>query len=208
MRATAPPLLLYAALGGPADTLALLERELRSVIEHGLPADQRDRAIDEWLVRAATLAFPTHRFESLPQLASRDNYLLEMQLVWAAGDTLGVRRRLAELRGLRQDLSPASLTLDGLYPEADLLLRIGEPRLAIEWLDPTLMTLPQASPESFADPVRAAALVRTLALRARLAELVGDRVGASRWASAVTTLWSDADAFLQPTVATLRELVN
>jgi hypothetical protein len=70
------------------------------------------------------------------------------------------------------------------------------------------MTLPQASPESFADPVRAAALVRTLALRARLAELVGDRVGASRWAAAVTTLWSDADAFLQPTVATLRELVN
>jgi hypothetical protein len=53
------------------------------------------------------------------------------------------------------------------------------------------------------DPVRAAALVRALSLRATVAHELGDQEGAESWLQAAQILWSDADPFLQ---ARLREL--
>jgi hypothetical protein len=197
-------LLVYAALGGPADSLTALERDLRSAIRNLTPEVDRERAVDQWLVRAATLAFTTHRFESLPVLAGRDNYLLEFQLWWVAQDTAGLRRRLAEQRESRRPMSPEMLTLDGLYPEAELLAAMGDAHMAVEWLDPTLAVLSRKSTRELADPVRAASLVRALALRARLDRRLGDHDGAERWASAVVTLWTDADPWLQQIVQEMR----
>jgi hypothetical protein len=204
LRPTAQVLLVYAALGGPADSLTALERDLRSAIRNLTPEVDRERAVDQWLVRAATLAFTTHRFESLPVLAGRDNYLLEFQLWWVAQDTAGLRRRLAEQRESRRPMSPEMLTLDGLYPEAELLAAMGDAHMAVEWLDPTLAVLSRKSTRELADPVRAASLVRALALRARLDRRLGDHDGAERWASAVVTLWTDADPWLQQIVQEMR----
>jgi len=204
LRPTAQVLLMYAALGGPADSLTALERGLQSAIRTITPEVDRDRAVDQWLVRAATLAFATHRFESLPGLAGRDNYLLEFQLHWVAHDTAGLRRRLAEQRESRRPMSPEMFTLDGLYPEAELLAAMGDARMAVEWLDPTLAVLSRKSARELADPVRAASLVRALVLRARLDRQLGDREGAERWAAAVATLWTDADPWLQPIVQEMR----
>jgi hypothetical protein len=208
MRPAAQVLLLYAAMGGPADSLMVLEREVEAALRSVVPDVERERAINRWMVRAATLAFPTYRFSSLSRLAGRDNYVLEFQLRWVNHDTAGLRRGLADQRESRRPMSPELLTLDGLYPEAELLASLGEIRVAAEWLEPTLVVLPRKAARELADPIRAASLVRALALRARLDEQLSDHVGAARWASAVVTLWSAADPFLQPTVQQLRRMAK
>jgi len=207
LRASAPPLLAYAALGGPADSLAALERSVGEVIEQRLPPEERLPARLQWLAWPATLAFPTYRFAAISELAGKGDYLLDLQAMWARGDTLAVRRGFNAMRAARREILPADLTLDALYPEAELLDALGDRRGAAAWLDPTLQALFQVAPHaptSRVSAVRGAALVRAMALRARLAEELGDREGAARWAAAVRILWSDADPFLQPVVRQLR----
>jgi hypothetical protein len=54
--------------------------------------------------------------------------------------------------------------------------------------------------------VAAASLVRAMALRAELAERVGDHRTAALWAAAVVELWTGADDFFQPLVSRMRGL--
>jgi serine/threonine protein kinase len=206
LRGIAPALLVYAALGGPADSLIVLERRVTATIDDALlPAERRAERM-QWVARSATLAFSTHRFAALATLVDQGDELLDLQAEWVAGDSNSVRRGLAERRGILQQFLPPYRTLDGLYPEAELLAALGEDRAAAEWLDPTLRALPQVAPSLLASPVHAASLIRAAALRAAVAERLGDRDGARQWASAVVTLWSDADPFLQPLVSELRRL--
>jgi len=207
LRGIAPALLVYAALGGPADSLIALERRVAATIDDALLPAERPMAQRQWVARPATLAFPSHRFAALSTLAGKvEDYLLDLQADWAALDSNSVRRGLADLRGVRQQFLPPYRTLDALYPEAALLAALGDDRAAAEWLDPTLRALPQVTPSLLASPVHAASLIRAAALRAAVAERLGDRDGARQWASAVVSLWSDADPFLQPLVSELRQL--
>ena len=130
--------------------------------------------------------------------------MLDGQAAFLRGDTAAVRRLFAELQTARRHLPPAQLTLDALYPEAWLLAALGDEKAAITWLDPTLVSLLSTPPEVFTDPARAGSLVRAMALRADLAERVGDHAVAARWAAAVAAFWSDADPFLQPLVRRMR----
>ncbi len=207
LRPSALPLLAYAALGGPVDSLAVLERSVREVIEQRLPPGERLPARLQWLAWPATLAFPIYRFAAISELEGQGDYLLDLQAAWARGDTLAVRRGFNNVREARREILPADVTLDELYPEAELLNALGDRRGAAAWLDPTLQALFQVAPHAPTSPVsavRGAALVRAMALRARLADGLGDREGAARWAAAVRILWSDADPFLQPVVRQLR----
>lgn len=99
----------------------------------------------------------------------------------------------------RRPFDPSVLAVDALYVEANLLRALGDTSVA-GWVDPTLDAIGLADPLMFADPVNAAALVRLMSLRAEVAAASGDRLTGQRWARAVVTLWSGADAFLQPTV--------
>jgi hypothetical protein len=202
-----PTLLVLAALGAPADSLRALERTVNSQIGL-LPAPQRQLQQLRWLARAATLAMPTYQFSSLRELVGIGDYLVDAQAAFALGDTDAVHRVFDDLRQARPSRAAADLTLDALYPEAWLLAALRDHRAAAGWLDPTLASLAATSPQLLVDPVRAACLVRAMALRAELAERLGDRTGAAQWARVVTTLWSDADSFLQPMVRRVRRLAG
>ncbi len=205
---SALPLLTLAALGGPAESLRVLEQSVDSAIDHALAPPLRSSVRLEWLARAATLAFPDYRFRSLAKLTGAGDYLLDAEAAFARGDTTAVRQMFSELQVARQLRPPADLALDALYPEAWLRAGIGDDRGAIAWLDPTLAALSATDPETFADPTRAPSLVRSLALRAELADRTGDRVSAVRWAAVVVALWSNADPFLQPLVLRMRRLAG
>ena len=205
---TALPLVLLASLGGPADSLRTLEQLVDSSIDNGLAVPRRQQARLQWLARAATLAFPDYRFKSIAKLAGAGDYLLDAQAAFLRGDTAFVLRLYVELRTARRHLPPSQLTLDALYPEAWLLAALGDESAAIAWLDPTLVSLLSTPPEVFTEPARAGSLVRAMALRADLAERVGDHAAAARWAAAVAALWSDADPFLQPAVSRMRRLAG
>lgn len=205
LRSVGPVLLMYAALGGPKDSLAAWEARVRAAVDRSVIRLARSDSAT-WLAWPATLAFPTYHFESISELAHQD-YLLELQTAWAAGDTATVRRSLREIGAMKRQYDPATLSMDGLYPEAWLLAELGDLRAAADWLDPTLAVLPQAAPHALAHPVRGAAmLVRVMALRARLAKRLGDADDAAAWGGAVAILWSDADPFLQPIVKELRRM--
>ncbi len=205
---TALPLLFFAALGGPVDSIERLERQVDSAIEASIPATQRLRARLEWLARPATLVFSDFRLETLPKLFGTGDDLLDAQEALARGDTTGVRHKFAEWHLARRYSDPAELPFDALLPEARLLVVMGDDRGAAGWLDPTLSSLPETAPEMFADLPRAGALVRAFALRAEIAERLGDRATAKRWAAVVSELWANADPFLQPLVRRMRRLAG
>jgi hypothetical protein len=205
LQQVAPPLRLYSAFGGPADTLRVLERAVTLAIERAVAPDDRDEAMYQWVGRSASLAFPTHRSDgarALPQ--SQQPGLLKLQLALAAGDSAAVRRGLAVRSEAMRSFSPEILTLDVLYPEAALLVELGDLRGAAAWLDPTLSVLSRKTPREIGDPVRAASLMRAVALRARLGKVLGDREDAALWGAAIEMLWSDGDEFLRAVVRDLR----
>lgn len=204
LRGSALALLVYAALGGPLDTLRTLERRVANGIASGLPPERREAAKVYWLGRPASLAFPVFRFESMRDLSGKGDWLLDLQAAWITGDTSAVLKGLDRVRTARREILPANLTMDGLYPEAALLEALGRPEDAIGWIKPTLDALPQVAPQVLETPEQAASLVQAARLRASLASRLGDHADAARWAKAVAILWSNADPYLQPIVHDLR----
>ncbi len=206
---TVPAFFVFAALGGPADTLEILERAVASAIERSFtPATRTDFQMG-WLAYPATIAFPDHPLESITALAGNEDKLVDAQAAYLRGDTAAVRALLNLIKDGRSNASqlPEVLTLDALYPEAALLVALGDDRAAIDWLDPTLGALARTGPQLFADARRPGPLVRALALRADLAASVADTAGARRYANIVVALWSDADPFLQEVVERMRRLL-
>jgi hypothetical protein len=206
LRSGASALVVYAALGGPIDTLARLFREVESGLALSPTVTQRDHARQAFLARSATLAFSAYRSEVLRSLKGL-NPLLDAQIAWAAQDTTSTRRELKAIRALRMNMLPWNVSIDAVCPEAELLVDIGDWKGAAEWLGPTLDALPQVAPP-IEFPERVATLVRAMALRARIAEKLGRPDEARPWAEAVVALWSGADPFLQPLVEHLRRLTQ
>ncbi len=192
-------LVAYAALGGPADSLAALEARASRAIAALDPNMQRD-ARERWLARAADLAFPHQRLQWWSRGETGSSPVAAAIVAFVAGDTSAVRRELDRLRLARAGIGPGGVNVDALYPEAWLLAQLRDNTVAAQWLDATLTALPATAPQAFHDPARAGTLVHAMALRAELAAAQGDAAAARRWARAVSLLWRDADEFLRPTV--------
>jgi hypothetical protein len=202
------PLFVFAAFGGPRDSLRELERLVEaSIDEHSLPSTLQEARMN-WLVRPARLAFPDYRFASLPTLVGTGDWLIDAEDALLRGDTSTVLQDFAKARAARRSAPPSDVNFEGLFPEARLLAAVDDPKAAIAWLDGTLRALPATDPESFVNPANAAALVRAVALRSELAEQVGDLANARRWARVVLVLWSDCDPFLQPIVRRMRQIAG
>jgi hypothetical protein len=181
--------------------LRALQQAVDSAIQRDIPIEQRPDDRAQWLVRAASLAFPHYRFPEFTTLAGAGNSVVDAQAAFARGDSIDVRRIFRMKVARRRQFAPEDITLDALYPEAALLAEMGDTAVAIAWLDPTLAALRAADPQLFDDPTRAASLVQAMLLRAELARSVQDSLGATRWARAVGVLWGDADPFLRATAS-------
>jgi len=208
LRTIGPPLLIYAAMGGPVDSLRALEARVRNGIAEAISPEDREMAGWMWLARPATLAFFEHRMDAVQSLEGAGDWLLDLQAAFAKGDSASLRAGFQELREARRGLLPSSVTLDALLSEVELLVLMGQDGEAMELLDPALRALPQALPNILADPVWAASVVRAAALRATLALTMNDRGAAVQWQDAVKELWSDADAYLQDRVSELDSLFD
>jgi serine/threonine protein kinase len=203
-----PGLLAYAAMGGPEDSIAALYETVRTAIERAVPSPDREAMRLGWLGRPATLAFPQFRLRAIGALSGSGDPLVDGLAALQAGDSAGMRRWLQRWRGAPRPANKAWRTPDALLPEAWLAAELGQRGEAIAALDATLNSLAGVAPEVLRDPVQAAALMRAMILRARLADEAGDRATAQRWARIVTTLWSGADPFLQPLVAEMGRLAH
>ena len=194
-------LLVFAASGGPPDSLAAVEQRLAHSIAAGTDSEnlkQQHRL--ELLGRPAVLTYPEFPFRSLPELANLGDYLLEAIAAHRANDIDLVRRILGDALKGRNWMQPANLGFEVLYPEARLFVSIGDTALAVDRLEPTLAVLNQVSLQGLADPVGVGMLVRSMVLRSDLAMAAGDSAAAARWAQAVVELWSKPDPFLRPVI--------
>ena len=155
--------------------------------------------IDEALLFRPALLSPKLDSSVLARLATSSNHqLVAAAVAFTQNDVAAVRVALTEFRaGWRADRGPA--TPDMVYPGARLLVAIGDTAAAIEWLDHTLNGARTYDPRILHDPVRAAAFVRSIVLRADIAAAISDATSARRWASAAAVLWSRPDAELAPT---------
>ncbi|MEX2156561.1 MAG: protein kinase [Gemmatimonadales bacterium] len=200
------PLLVFAALGGPIDSLRALEEQVESTIDHAVADSLRLAARMAWLGRAGQLVFPDYRFKSLPALVAHGDYMIDAQIAFLRGDSAVVRSTFTKLRVERRFVPATEVTLDAIYPEARLLAALHDDLAAIAWLEPTLTALSSTASEKLVDPANAGALVQAMALRADLATSMRDTTNAARWARVVTVLWGGADSFLQPRVRRLQRL--
>ena len=202
----APALIAFAALGGPADTMHALERDVERALRTTLTTPARAEA-RRTLARAALLALPEHRFDSIPALVGpgASGALL---LAWNAGDLVQARRVVDSIRTSRRAglVRASDVTLDMLRAEAAVLASLGDARAAAVWLAPTLDSLALTAPQTLASVTHAGSLVRAMALRAGVAAELGDRATARAWARAVLALWSKPDPFLAPTIRRMRTL--
>lgn len=204
---TAPALLVFAALGGPRDSLAALELQVSERIRALRPDDRATpRAV--WLARAAMVSFPDQPFATIAELEHTGEALIDAQAASMRQDSATVRAFLRAVAPQRLANDPADRTIDFVFSEAALYAAVNEPRRAAHWLDSTLHVLPRVPRQSLSDPVRAGTLVRAMVLRADLAARLRDDRTAARWAAAVALLWSDADDFLKPVVTRMRALAS
>ncbi len=202
-----PSLLAYASLGGPRDSLAKYEALVEAAVS-ALPPRDGGRARGQWLWRSAALSYPDYAMRAL---ASRDDVqasVLEPIVAAVAGDNTRVIQLLARLQTTRATLRPADIMIEGLYQEAVCLVTADEPRSAIARIDPTLNALRYTTTRELGQIPRTGALVRAMALRATLAQTVGEPAASRRWARAVIILWSGADEFLQHTVRDMTQLAH
>jgi hypothetical protein len=129
-----------------------------------------------------------------------------MQQAAAHGDRAGVRRMLDSLAELRRGMRPGSVSLDVLVEEAWLTEYADDAQSAASRIDAALTALPTLSAYIMTEPAMAASVGRAMAYRAELASRLGDPSAAALWASRVLTVWSHADANLDPTLSRMRRL--
>jgi DNA-binding SARP family transcriptional activator len=208
LRPALMPLFVFAAVGGPRDSLAFYEDRLGDLIDAALPGEERDRARNEWLLRSAYMSLPLYRFQHLGSIGANDTLMMAAALA-GSPQRFRVKGLLQPLRYARRDIPPSSLTIDVLYPETWVLYAAGQDSLAAEWIDPLLENMHAWPPfDRAGELMEIGGWVRAMALRAEIADRMRDRRTARLWARAVLVLWSDADKSLRPTTRRMAELAN
>ena len=115
--------------------------------------------------------------------------LFRSQYAYSRGDTSAVRQLLEHLASAHAAFRPGDLTLDAIVPESWLLAAMGDFPAAIRRLDPTVNATRYFDPNNLDDFTRAALMVRSMRLRADLAQCTGDAAARLRWQSVADALW-------------------
>jgi len=199
-------LLVYAAAGGPTDTLRALEGRIGKAVDHLVEPGRRTT------LRQAALDFPTAL--AFPLLGAgpvhRDNTggipLLEWQWHLSRGDTAAARAGLTATITANHQRLPGEVEIDLAFQYAELSLLLGDSATALQVVAEPLDALQTSGTDILNWVSQTGGLVRAMALRAELAARAGDTRTAAHWASAVVTLWSDADPPLQPIVQHMRAI--
>jgi DNA-binding SARP family transcriptional activator len=125
------------------------------------------------------------------------DWLVEVQQVLARGDAARARAMLVALRERRGARRAGDVTLDFVYPEAELWLALGDTAQALRELDRSLLALEVAPEGILLRPHETAGLLRAMRLRMELAAAQRDAATVARWRGALSTLWSGGDARLR-----------
>ncbi|MDB4913964.1 MAG: hypothetical protein JWM95_1608, partial [Gemmatimonadetes bacterium] len=183
---------VFAAFGGPADSLQRAGERLESSLRDAVRIDRRREAVQRLAGRAAMLSFPFTNAVFRDSSVRAADPLLAAQYAFLRGDTARVRQLLANLARKREGYRPGDIGLDAIVPEAWLLAAIGDVHGAVSRLDPVLGAIRTFDPGNFDDFTRAALLGRALKLRAALAACQKERATQEKFTRAFIALTTTA----------------
>lgn len=181
-------LAVFAAAGGPVDSLRRLDAELDLAIQNGVSSGRQAEVRRRLLTRSAMIAFPDYKLRDFDLVAKMGAYT-EAQYEYSRNNPDSARRILGDIARFGDDLRPADRTFDGLFAQVALWDALGEPRRAAAILDPTLNAVRWSAPGSLDDIALAGSMVRSIRLRSVIARKMGERRTAERWEDALQTLW-------------------
>jgi hypothetical protein len=200
--------LIYAAMGGPADSIVRYERQVRATMSTQATSRERRDLQRNFLVRPASILFPNDLIGRVLEEDLEGDYLLEAIQTFRRGDTAGTIARLASIARMRREERIPYAMMDGVLPEARLLVLTGQIGAGAQWLDSAFVALGNAPATAIADAVQMGSLVQAMAYRADLAATLGDRPGARYWAGGVLTLWANADPGFAPVLERMGRIVR
>ncbi|MEO8636621.1 MAG: serine/threonine-protein kinase [Gemmatimonadales bacterium] len=208
LRATASALESYASLGIHDDSLTALFRRYEQQSLALLKPTERAAADSVLLPGVYATLFPAPESKPVRPVSPAGSYLLDLQASLRQGDTALVRKRFAAQDIRRRNLRPGDVSVDATLVEAMMALEMGDTATAIRRLDGSLNAMSALGMSLVEQVPQAGSLVRAMVLRAQLARVAGDPVGARRWAGPAAILWASADRSLQPTVVELRRMAG
>ncbi len=202
----ATALFMRAALGACDDSLRALHRKAELLLDSYVSDAQRDLVRHRMLQRPLSLGLGCFGPRAVLSFTTPSGNLMVVHQAFARGDIAGARAKLDSIQGMRGQLRPGEYSLDFTMAEAWLRAGMGDTAAAVRQLDRTLTALPTLAPHVLFEPGMAAAVGRSMALRAELAARQRDRGTAALWAGRVLTLWARPDPSLAPTIARMKAL--
>lgn len=174
------------------------EAALARLVDAWIEPGERAKVLAAVLNGPRRMSFNQARVRAAP--LEMPDFVVEMQQMLVRGDAASARARLAALAQGRGARRAGDLTLDFTYPEAELHLALGDTARALEELDRALLGLEAVLPSVLNRVEQTGGLLRAMRLRAQLAEARGDTATATRWRTALATLWSGGDARLRRSI--------
>jgi hypothetical protein len=198
-------LLVYSAAGGPVDSIKAIQERIELGVRRLVESKRREVVLQAALDLPTALTFPLIGAGPVHRRYAGGLWPMDLQWSLMHGDTSVVRASLAGVLQQARD-GPGDVTIDFAYQFAELALAIGDSATALELIGAPLDALQASGTDLLEFVAETGGFVRAMALRAELAARTGDQGTAREWASAVVTLWSNADAPLQPVVERMRAL--
>jgi tetratricopeptide (TPR) repeat protein len=202
--ADAVTLKVKTALGCARGSTPSVEQVRRRIA--GLRGKRSGVAESELVGRTVRLTEPPDSALVASVAGSSADYLLRAQLQRLRGNGDSAKKILARVDASRSVTGYDAISADAVYPEARLLLAVGDTTRAAAALDRMLDRLRFSPPGALNLTVSMATLVRAMALRAEIAAARKESGAPVQWGRAVASLWSNADPELKPTVRRLLSL--
>jgi hypothetical protein len=199
-------LFMRTALGVGDDSVQALRSRVSTVLDSYVNPSRRSLVRDAMVQRAYTFAMGCFGPAAMLEVQQPTVPTTRIEQSLGRNDRAGARRQLDSLQRSRSLHRPGEYALDYTVAEALMRVALGDSAAAIRQLDLTLTALPTLHSHVVYEPGMAAAVGRSMVLRAELAAKRGDRGAAALWASRVLTLWAHADPSLAPTLARMKQL--
>ena len=183
----------YTAFGAPTDSIMSHYRRIMSNLESFVPPAQLAAFRTAVLQRPLSLSVDVTGTAPLTSLGGNSGMFARAVAALDAGNRERARRLSDSLAAFRTGMAPGEITMDVVLQEAWLRATLGDKGGAAQSLDRALRGLSRAPVNLLKGATLATALVRSMKLRAELAEEAGDTATAQHWRQAVNELWRGGD---------------
>lgn len=191
--ADANALFTHAAFGGPSDSITTISNRISLELAALFPKSDLPNLRSAVLRRPLSLAAPDVGPRMLASLGPTSDLFSNAVRGLANNDRRAARAYADSMTALHADYAPGEITMDAVLQLAWLLSELGDLSAASVLLDNAFRGLSKMPTSTLEEAPIAAALVRSMILRAELAVKQADQRTATEWSNAAAALWGRGD---------------